>query len=78
MNPEKYPGRSDFFIEKSWIEFLDLVSKSDDLNYLGLLYPLSHRCLPCTIRYDVILKMETYEEDLRLIFEYKLKSNKLR
>ena len=65
VNPDKYPSRSDFFSPRTWPEYLDLVAKSDDLNYLGLLYPFHLRCRICTFNYDAIIKMETYEEDIR-------------
>ena len=43
VNPERYPRRSDFFTPKTWDQYLDLVAKSDNLNYLGLLFPLFNR-----------------------------------
>ena len=65
MNPDKYPGRSDFFTKRTWPEFLELVAASRDPNYLGLLLPLHLRCAPCTFSYDAILNMDTFEQDVR-------------
>ena len=69
MNPDKYPGRSDFFTNRTWPQFLELVAASRDPNYLGLLLPLPLRCAPCTFQYDAILNMDTFEQDVRHLME---------
>ena len=69
VNPDKYPGRSDFFTNRTWPEFLELVAASRDPNYLGLLLPLHLRCAPCTFSYDAILNMDTFEQDVRHLMQ---------
>ena len=69
MNPDKYPGRSDFFTNRTWPQFLELVAASRDPNYLGLLLPLHLRCAPCTFSYDAILNMDTFEQDVRHLMQ---------
>ena len=64
VDPEKYPGRSDFLISRKWEEYLDLIAEND-LNYLGLLYPFHLRCEPCRYNYDAIIRMETFQEDIK-------------
>ena len=64
VDPEKYPGRRDFLIPRRWEEYLDLIAEND-LNYLGLLYPFHLRCDPCRYNYDAIIRMETFEEDIK-------------
>lgn len=66
VDPEKYPSRSDFVKKKSWPQFLDLVASSRP-NYLGLLNPFNVGCDPCTYHYDAVVKMETFQEDVRFI-----------
>ena len=66
VDPEKYPGRSDFLASRTWEEYLDLIAKND-LNYLGLPYPFHLRCEPCRYDYDAIIRMETFEEDIKYV-----------
>ena len=46
-------------------DYLRLVADSPQRNYLGLLLPLSQGCQPCTVRYDAVIRMETFVQDSR-------------
>ena len=46
-------------------DYLRLVADSPPRNYLGLLLPLSQGCQPCTVRYDAVIRMETFVQDSR-------------
>ena len=62
-------GRVDFARAKplQWRQFLHLVAVNYQENYLGLLDPNYKRCDPCTIKYDAVIKMETFTEDSRQV-----------
>ena len=63
----KVAGRSDFQGPHvpSWLEYLHLVAESKQKNYLGLLLPVYLGCDPCSVRYDAVVRMETFIADSR-------------
>ena len=65
----KVVGRSDFqgAHVPSWLEYLHLVAESKQKNYLGLLLPVYLGCDPCSIQYDAVVKMETFNADSRYL-----------
>ena len=60
-------GRRDFQTELplAWDEYLALLAETSDENYLGLLLPLNRKCVPCDVQYDAVIKMETFQHDIR-------------
>ena len=71
----KVKGRADFqgAHVPSWLEYLQLVAASKLKNYLGLLLPVYLGCDPCSIKYDAVVKMETFDADSRYLTERKSK-----
>ena len=59
------PGRVDFARARplQWRQFVHLVANKKQNNYLGLLNPNHMQCDPCTINYDAVIKMESYDQD---------------
>ena len=66
----KVKGRSDFqgAHVPSWLEYLNLVAESKQKNYLGLLLPVYLGCDPCSVQYDAVIRMETFNADSRYVF----------
>ena len=64
VDPARFPSRSFYTVPRTWQEYLVAVAAANQ-NYLGLLNPFYRGCDPCTYHYDAIIRMETFEQDVR-------------
>ena len=46
-------------------EYLHLMAESKENNYLGLLLPVCLDCDPCSVQYEALVRMETFNADSR-------------